>query len=90
LTTAADTAVAPVHDRMPLLLPPDDFAPWLDQATSPASTRGRNRAAKSAGLVAQEVGPWVNDARHEGPAGAAPGGVLEGKIVLNDNRNVRS
>ena len=29
LTTAANDAVAPVHDRMPVILPPEAFGPWL-------------------------------------------------------------
>ena len=29
LTTAANEAVAPVHDRMPVILPPNLFGPWL-------------------------------------------------------------
>ena len=29
LTTAANTALAPIHPRMPVILPPETFAPWL-------------------------------------------------------------
>ena len=29
LTTAANEAVARVHDRMPVILPPEAFGPWL-------------------------------------------------------------
>ena len=29
LTTAANEAVAPVHDRMPVIVPPERCAPWL-------------------------------------------------------------
>ena len=30
LTTAANTVLAPIHDRMPVILPPAEYARWLD------------------------------------------------------------
>jgi putative SOS response-associated peptidase YedK len=30
LTTAANTVLAPIHDRMPVILPPVEYARWLD------------------------------------------------------------
>ncbi len=30
LTTSANEILAPVHHRMPVILPPDAFDPWLD------------------------------------------------------------
>jgi putative SOS response-associated peptidase YedK len=30
LTTAANTALSPIHDRMPVILPPAEYARWLD------------------------------------------------------------
>ena len=38
LTTEANEAVAPVHDRMPVILPPDLFGPWLAGEPGPAGT----------------------------------------------------
>ena len=32
LTTAANTVLAPIHDRMPVILPPTEYARWLDPA----------------------------------------------------------
>jgi putative SOS response-associated peptidase YedK len=32
LTTAANTVLAPIHDRMPVILPPMEYARWLDPA----------------------------------------------------------
>ena len=29
LTVDANAAVTPIHDRMPVILPPDRFEPWL-------------------------------------------------------------
>ena len=31
LTTAANATVAPIHDRMPVILHPDEFSLWLDR-----------------------------------------------------------
>ena len=30
LTTAANAVLAPIHDRMPMILPPGEYARWLD------------------------------------------------------------
>ena len=30
LTTAANAVLAPIHDRMPVILPPSEYARWLD------------------------------------------------------------
>ena len=32
LTTAANASMAPVHDRMPLMIPPDRVESWICQA----------------------------------------------------------
>jgi len=32
LTTVANAVLAPVHDRMPVILPPTEYARWLDPA----------------------------------------------------------
>ena len=31
LTTTANTVVTPIHDRMPVILHPDEFGLWLDR-----------------------------------------------------------
>ena len=33
LTTAANSAIAPIHDRMPVVIKPEDFSRWLDCKT---------------------------------------------------------
>jgi putative SOS response-associated peptidase YedK len=67
ITTAANDAVAPLHDRMPVILEPAAEALWLDHATAPAVL-----FELMAGLDAERtelvpVGPAVNDARYDGP-----------------------
>ena len=72
LTTAANSAIAGLHDRMPVILAPGAEAPWLDRAT-PA----QRLYELAAGLAAERtaltpVGLAVNDARYDGPECLAP------------------
>jgi putative SOS response-associated peptidase YedK len=67
LTTAANPAIASLHDRMPVILDPETEGEWLDTSTPSARL-----AEVLAGLPARrtrltEVGFAVNDARYDGP-----------------------
>ena len=63
--------VKPVHGRMPLILPPESYAAWID--------RGREEVADLLSPLPADrmetfpVGPSVNDPRHEGPGCLAAG-----------------
>jgi len=46
LTTEANAQVRPIHDRMPVILPPADFADWLDPRTSPGQLHRISSATK--------------------------------------------
>ena len=35
ITTAANDAIRPLHDRMPVILSPQDYSTWLARATEP-------------------------------------------------------
>jgi len=67
ITTAANALMAPIHDRMPVLLAPADYQAYLDPATSPEVLHALLRPAAAAFLVAFAVGPRVGNARNEGP-----------------------
>jgi putative SOS response-associated peptidase YedK len=72
LTTAANSAVAPLHDRMPIILAPDAEQAWLDIAT-PADVLSEVLVGLSPSHTAlRQVGPAVNDARYDGPECLAP------------------
>ncbi len=67
ITRPANSAIAALHDRMPVILDPRHEADWLDTATPEGAL-----AEILAGLPAQrtalsEVGLAVNDARHDEP-----------------------
>lgn len=40
ITTSPSALLAPIHDRMPAILAPDDFALWLDPAVSDPAPLG--------------------------------------------------
>jgi putative SOS response-associated peptidase YedK len=72
LTTAASSAIAPLHDRMPVILAPGTESAWLE--TSQPADRLRELLA---GLTPSEtalrlVGSAVNDARYDGPECLVP------------------
>lgn len=63
VTTAADGALATVHDRMPLVMRPENYAAWVDPATEdPASLLVPLEAAR---LRAHPVSKLVNDPKHD-------------------------
>ena len=66
LTTAASPAIVPVHHRMPAMLPPDAFGPWLDGGAVPL------RPAADVELALRPVGTWVNNPAHDDPRCVEP------------------
>ena len=80
VTTAARGVAAPVHDRMPVIVPRDRHAAWLDPRLTETSAFDELIAdGDRPGLVATAVDRRVSDARNEGPELvrplATPGGL---------------
>jgi putative SOS response-associated peptidase YedK len=77
ITTTPNAVVAPVHDRMPVILTPEREAAWLDHAT-PAESLGRMLVPYPVEqMKARAVSSAVNSARFDSPellAPAAPAG----------------
>jgi putative SOS response-associated peptidase YedK len=72
LTTAANSAIASLHDRMPVILHPGAESAWLDN-TTPRSELHEILGGLPADLTGvAEVGFAVNDARYDGPECLAP------------------
>lgn len=68
LTTAANDAVRPIHDRMPAIIQPADYAAWLDPAiTDPAHARAIAGAHPATAMMSHTVGPAVGNPRAQGP-----------------------
>jgi putative SOS response-associated peptidase YedK len=63
VTTGANAVVAPIHDRMPVLLAPEDWARWLDPASERAALRALLRPCPPEWLALAPVDRRVNDVR---------------------------
>ena len=73
VTTAANRELAPLHDRMPVVLPPDAFEAWLDCRNVDAETATALCVPARDGLLeAYEVSPAVNRADNDWPELIAP------------------
>jgi putative SOS response-associated peptidase YedK len=61
VTTDANRTLAAIHPRMPVILPPEAFDPWLDCAKVDAKTAAALLAADRDDLLeAYEISPAVN------------------------------
>lgn len=67
LTTAALGDLARVHDRMPLILPPDRWAGWLAGGGDPAEQVRPLSPAELAAIQVRPVRPDVGNVRNNGP-----------------------
>ncbi len=67
LTAAANQAIAPLHDRMPIILSSEHEAIWLDAQTPADRLPEILGGLPSARTALRPVGPGVNDARYDGP-----------------------
>jgi putative SOS response-associated peptidase YedK len=73
LTTDANQVIAPVHDRMPAVIAPDDFDRWLDtRQYPPEAVADLLRPAPENLFEAIAVGPSVNSAENDSPSLQAP------------------
>ncbi len=60
LTTQANQALAPIHHRMPVMLPREDWSAWLDRATAPRAAAQLLKPLASHLVAAQAIGARVN------------------------------
>ncbi len=67
ITAPAPPSIAHIHDRMPLVIPTDHFAEWLDPQNDDVDRLDRLLDPTRIGeLVAHPVGRRVGNARNEG------------------------
>lgn len=59
VTTEPNALMKPIHDRMPLIIAPEDYNAWLDPATSPADAQSLVRAYEGP-MEAWRVSTHVN------------------------------
>ena len=67
LTVSANAAVAPLHDRMPVILPADAESAWIDPATPAARLPELLAPLAPERTALRPVSSAVNDARYDGP-----------------------
>jgi putative SOS response-associated peptidase YedK len=73
LTTTANAVMAPIHERMPVILDPGDFPAWLGEtAAAPADVAALLRPFTDGRLVAVPVSTYVNNPAHDGPQTIEP------------------
>ena len=76
ITTTPNTLMAEIHDRMPVIVPPEFREKWLDLRTPMAEIDALLVPLADGLLTAETVGNQVNSPRNEGP------GLLDGPTSL--------
>jgi putative SOS response-associated peptidase YedK len=66
VTGVPNELVASVHNRMPIILDPDDWDAWLDEGARPSELRPLLRPYPADGLQMYPVSPAVNNVRSQG------------------------
>lgn len=72
LTTSPNALVEKIHERMPLILPPADYARWLDPRTPVLTLRSLLGPYPAARMEAWPVGAAVNNPRLDDPTCITP------------------
>lgn len=68
ITTTATDALGHIHDRMPMVVRPEDWAAWLDPgATASEDALGLMHVAAPEELATYRVATLVNSVRNDGP-----------------------
>ncbi|HYX15906.1 MAG TPA: SOS response-associated peptidase [Nostoc sp.] len=68
LTTAANELLQPIHERMPVILEPEDYDLWLDsQVQTPQTLQQLLRPYPAPAMTAYPVSILVNNSRHNSP-----------------------
>ena len=67
LTTSANGAMAPIHDRMPVLLAREDYGRWLDPGTTKEDLLALLRPCPDAWLELHPVSTRVGNVRNDDP-----------------------
>jgi putative SOS response-associated peptidase YedK len=78
ITTEPNTLMAQIHNRMPVILPPEDYALWLDPKERPAEAlQDLLRPYEPEEMTAYPVSPLVNNPSNDVPACIEPAGAAD-------------
>jgi putative SOS response-associated peptidase YedK len=72
VTTSPNELVAPVHDRMPVILPIELEHEWLDPEISKEHALSLLQSYPAEAMIALAASPLVNSVRNDDPACLAP------------------
>ena len=73
ITTTPNALMAGLHDRMPVIIAPDDYALWLGETgAEPDAARALLRPYPADAMAAWPVDPRVGDWRNDDPANILP------------------
>lgn len=73
LTTAPNALLESIHDRMPVVLPPDAWPLWLDRTVQDVERLAPLLVpAPADAMIAAPVSSWVNDPKHDDAQCLAP------------------
>ena len=67
LTTTANSLIEPLHDRMPVILKPEDFALWLDRNTGSGELKGLCQPYPAEGMEGWTVSTLANSPKYDAP-----------------------
>lgn len=82
ITTVPNELVGQVHDRMPVILRPEDYGLWLDRGVTDPTALLPLLAPYPAALMERvAVSRYVNDVRHQGPQCVEPAEVTAKKMA---------
>lgn len=65
LTTTPNELMAPIHNRMPVILEPEDYDTWLYPGNQPKIALHLLRSFPSEKMAAYPVSTWVNSPAHD-------------------------
>lgn len=72
LTTTPNDLVAPIHNRMPVILPEESYDRWLDAGAPTRALKDLLAPYPARRMDAYAVSTYVNSPRNEGPECVAP------------------
>ena len=72
LTTEANEVLSAIHDRMPVIVAPEDYGRWLDPATPLEEVKALLRPFPAEGMESVPVSTLVNNPRNESPQCVEP------------------
>jgi len=67
LTVPANALMAPIHERMPMILPPDQWPAWLDRRSSTGALQELLQPRDDDEMIAAAISTRVNNPRHDDP-----------------------